>query len=62
MPISRNVDEKTPLDELSEIALRFLVDRTDWSEPYAGIGFATKFQEEVQKALSRKTSINIFKE
>jgi len=62
MPIIRDEDKRTPLDDLSEIALRFLLDRTDWNEPYAGIGFATKFQEEVHRALSRKVSVNIFNE
>jgi len=54
------MEQDTPLDKLSEIALRFLLDRTDWSEPYAGIGFASEFKKEVERALNRKTKVKIW--
>ena len=42
------------LDGLSYTALLFLKQRTDWSEPWLGFGFATEFKKELDAALVRK--------
>lgn len=41
-------------DGLSYFALLMMRDRMDWSEGFAGFGFATQFKEEVDKAITRK--------
>jgi len=43
-----------PLDELSLSSLQFLLERTDFSEPFLGFGFATQFKKEIQLAYDRK--------
>ena len=44
----------TPFDQLSYLTLTFLLEKCDFSEPYAGIGFATEIKKEIEIALERK--------
>jgi len=43
-----------PLDAMSLHALTFLSERTDFSEPWLGLGFATEMKKEIDAALVRK--------
>jgi len=47
------MDNKT-LDGLSFLGLKFLLERTDFSEPYLGFGIATEMYNELMKAYKRK--------
>lgn len=50
-PVSKN-----PLDGLSQHSLLFLLERCDFSEPWLGIGFASRFKSEIKDALNGKVS------
>lgn len=46
---------KTPFDDLSYMALLFLLQQTDFSEPWAGFGFASEMAKQVISAIKRKS-------
>lgn len=49
-----NQPKGIPLDGLSEITLKFLLERTNFDEPWRGMGFASEVKAELTKALERK--------
>lgn len=55
--MKENKMEKTPFDELSLHTLTFLLERTDFSEPWLGFGFPTSVKEELEKALSKRKEV-----
>ena len=54
--MKQTFDWTSVLDGLSKKCLAFIVERTDFSEPWYDHGFATRMEQSFKEALGRKTA------